>query len=116
MALEDAKEDIDLGFTRTSDRGISAEITFGGALSFLRRRYTKDLAGIDLAVTGIPFDQATTSRPGTRLGPRAIREASALQAGDPPYGCLRLPNETREFPRVRNKSHRQITIPFATGR
>ena len=86
MALEDAKEDIDLGFTRTSDRGISAEITFGGALSFLRRRYTKDLAGIDLAVTGIPFDQATTSRPGTRLGPRAIREASALQAGDPPYG------------------------------
>ncbi len=28
----------------------------------------------------MPFDQAVTNRPGTRLGPRAIREASALQA------------------------------------
>jgi agmatinase len=37
-------------------------------------------------VTGIPFDQAVTNRPGTRLGPRAIREASALQTFDPPYG------------------------------
>jgi agmatinase len=55
-------------------------------LSFLRRRYTKDLTGVDIAVTGIPFDQAVTNRPGTRLGPRAIREASALQAPDAVYG------------------------------
>ncbi len=86
MALEDARDQIDAAFTRTDDRGLSHEITFGGATSFLRRRYTKDLAGIDLAVTGVPFDQAVTNRPGTRLGPRAIREASALQASDPPYG------------------------------
>ena len=86
MALEDAKNEIDLAFTRQTDRGVSPEITFGGALSVLRRRYTKDLAGIDLAVTGIPFDQSVTNRPGTRLGPRAIREASSLQACDPPYG------------------------------
>ncbi|NRB05629.1 MAG: agmatinase, partial [Rhodobacteraceae bacterium] len=32
------------------------------------------------------FDQAVTNRPGTRLGPRAIREASTLQAPDAPYG------------------------------
>ena len=38
------------------------------------------------AVTGIPFDQAVTNRPGTRLGPRAIRAASSLQPFDPPYG------------------------------
>ncbi|HHL22527.1 MAG TPA: agmatinase, partial [Aliiroseovarius sp.] len=37
-------------------------------------------------VTGVPFDQAVTNRPGTRLGPRAIREASLLQAPDAPYG------------------------------
>lgn len=86
MALEDAKNDSDMAFTRQSDRGGSFELTFAGALSFLRRRYTKDLTGIDLAVTGIPFDQAVTNRPGTRLGPRAIREASTLQAADPPYG------------------------------
>lgn len=86
MALEDAKNQVDQAFTRDDLRGPSFEGTFGGALSFLRRRYTKDLSGVDFAVTGIPFDQAVTNRPGTRLGPRAIREASALQAPDAPYG------------------------------
>ena len=86
MALEDAKEQVDQAFTRESLRGLSAENTFGGATSFLRRRYTKDLNGVDVAITGVPFDQAVTNRPGTRLGPRAIREASTLQAFDAPYG------------------------------
>lgn len=86
MALEDAKTQVDQAFTRDSLRGLSFENAFGGATSFLRRRYTKDLSGVDVAVTGIPFDQAVTHRPGTRFGPRAIREASSLQAFDPPYG------------------------------
>lgn len=86
MALEDAKTQVDQAFTRDSLRGLSFENAFGGATSFLRRRYTKDLGGVDVAVTGIPFDQAVTHRPGTRFGPRAIREASSLQAFDPPYG------------------------------
>jgi agmatinase len=86
MALEDAKTQVDTAFAREDPRGLSFENTFGGATSFLRRRYTKDLAGVDLAVTGVPFDQAVTNRPGARLGPRAIREASALQSPDPPYG------------------------------
>lgn len=86
MALEDAKTQVDTAFTRASRRGLAFENTFGGANSFLRRSYTKDLTNVDLAVTGIPFDQAVTNRSGTRLGPRAIREASALQAFDPPYG------------------------------
>lgn len=86
MALEDAKTQVDHAFTRDDPRGPSHENTFGGALSFLRRRYTKDLSGVDIAVTGIPFDQAVTNRPGTRLGPRAIREASSLQSPDAPYG------------------------------
>ena len=86
MALEDAKTQVDQAFTREGLKGPSFENTFGGATSFLRRRYSKDLTGVDVAVTGIPFDQAVTNRPGTRLGPRAIREASALQAFDPPYG------------------------------
>ena len=86
MALEDAKTQIDHAFTRSDLRGPSFENTFGGATSFLRRRYTKDLTGAEIAVTGVPFDQAVTNRPGTRLGPRAIREASALQSPDAPYG------------------------------
>ncbi|MHC9237849.1 agmatinase [Pseudooceanicola sp. 502str34] len=86
MALEDAKTQVDQAFTRAELRGLSYENAFGGAPSFLRRRYTKDLTGVDLAVTGVPFDQAVTNRTGTRLGPRAIREASTLQPYDPPYG------------------------------
>lgn len=86
MGLEDAKTQVDQAFTRDNLKGPSFENTFGGATSFLRRKYTKDLTGVDIAVTGVPFDQAVTNRPGTRLGPRAIREASSLQPYDPPYG------------------------------
>lgn len=86
MALEDAKQQVDLAFTRENRRGLAYENAFGGATSFLRRRYTKDLTGVDLAVTGVPFDQAVTHRTGTRFGPRAIREASSLQPYDPPFG------------------------------
>ena len=86
MALEDARQQVDLAFSTKDRKGLSFENTFGGATSFLRRRYTKDLSGVDLAITGIPFDQAVTNRTGTRLGPRAIREASALQTYEPPYG------------------------------
>ena len=86
MALEDAKHEVDGAFARDGFKGLSFENAFAGAPSFLRRRYSKDLAGVELAVTGIPFDQAVTNRPGTRLGPRAIREASLLQPCDPPYG------------------------------
>lgn len=86
MSLEDAKNQIDLAFTRKDRRGLAYENAFGGATSFLRRAYSKDIASADLVVTGVPFDQAVTHRPGTRFGPRAIREASSLQPYDPPYG------------------------------
>jgi len=86
MALEDAKTQIDTAFTRKGRKGLAYENAFGGATSFLRRNYSKDLTGVDLAVTGVPFDQAVTHRTGTRFGPRAIREASTLQPYDPPYG------------------------------
>jgi agmatinase len=86
MALQDAAGAVDAAFARDDLKGLRFENAFGGAVSFLRRRYTKDLRGVDLAVTGVPFDQAVTHRPGTRFGPRAIREASTLQPFDPPYG------------------------------
>ena len=58
MSLEDAKTQIDHAFTRQDLKGSSFENVFAGAPSFLRRRYSKDLTGVDIAVTGIPFDQA----------------------------------------------------------
>ncbi len=86
MALEDARTQVDTALMREGLTGLSNENTFAGITSFLRRRYTKDLSDVDLAVTGIPYDQSVTNRPGARFGPRAIREASALQAPDSPYG------------------------------
>ena len=86
MAMKDAAFNVDNAVTREGHRGMSFENAFGGILSFMRRSYTKDLTGVDLAVTGIPFDQAVTNRPGARFGPRAIREASTLQPCDPPFG------------------------------
>ncbi|SFI78472.1 agmatinase [Albimonas pacifica] len=53
------------------------EPMWSGALSFCRRRYGRDLAGADVAVVGVPYDQSVTNRPGTRFGPRAVRAASA---------------------------------------
>ncbi len=67
----------DLAFRRQGLKGRGDENTFAGATSFLRRNYTRDLTGVDAVVTGIPFDAATSNRPGARFGPRGIREASA---------------------------------------
>jgi agmatinase len=80
------KKNIDNAVTRKSLYGTTPEPTFSGALSFSRRKYTRDLSGVDLAVTGIPLDTATTNRPGARFGPRAIRAASAIMAWEKPYG------------------------------
>lgn len=66
----------DQAFRKTDTQGKWQEMTYAGALSFLRRRYSRDLAGVDVAVTGLPFDNAVTNRPGARLGPRAIRAGS----------------------------------------
>ena len=67
------KEGSDVALTRDSLYGTIREPTYAGALSFMRRKYSRDLEGVDLVVTGVPFDTATTNRPGTRFGPRAIR-------------------------------------------
>lgn len=64
---------------------------FGGVTSFCRRPLVRDPGACGLVVMGVPFDTATSGRPGTRLGPRAIRAASANlgwshawpHAGDP---------------------------------
>ena len=44
----------------------------------MRAPHVTDLAGVDAAVYGIPFDTATSYRTGARFGPEAIRSASAL--------------------------------------
>ena len=115
---------VDQAFNRTSPYGTHAEPTYSGALSFLRRKYSKDLGGVDVAVIGVPFDLATTNRPGTRLGPRTIRAASASLAWCAPYAwdfdpCERLnvidwgdvhfdPGRPHEAPEMIRDAYRSI--------
>jgi agmatinase len=75
----------DSAFRRSSTFGTTTENTYAGALSFMRRNYTRDLTGVDVVVSGIPLDLATTYRPGARLGPQAIRAASVQLAELKPF-------------------------------
>ncbi|MEM1412140.1 MAG: agmatinase [Pseudomonadota bacterium] len=72
------RRDWDNAFTGEGHRGLVEHApSFAGAQSFLRRRFTRDLEGVDVAVIGVPLDTATTNRPGARFGPRALRAASS---------------------------------------
>jgi agmatinase len=51
---------------------------FTGPSTFARLPYITDLEGVDLAVTGVPFDTGVTYRVGGRFGPGAVREASMM--------------------------------------
>ncbi len=59
---------------------LDAQITprFAGSPTFYRLPVQSELKGLDVAVTGIPFDGGASFRPGARFGPRAIREMSSL--------------------------------------
>ena len=60
----------DQAFTKNTLYGRDGEMTYGGALSFLRRKYTKNLEGVDITVSGIPFDAATSFDQERDLGPK----------------------------------------------
>ncbi|MGN6167970.1 MAG: agmatinase [Solirubrobacteraceae bacterium] len=46
--------------------------------TYARCPLSHDWAGADVAVVGVPFDTATSFRPGARYGPAAIREMSLM--------------------------------------
>ena len=83
--IDGPRPGIDNAFTADDLRARSKDRTFAGALSFARRRYTKDVSGADAVVWGIPLDTATTNRPGARFGPRGVRAASVIMDNDPQY-------------------------------
>ena len=71
---------VDNAFTTESLYGTNRENTYSGAFSFMRRKYSRDLSGVNVAVTGVPYDLATSHRAGTRFGPAGVRTASAQLA------------------------------------
>jgi agmatinase len=81
-----SKKGWDNAFTAKSPFGtVKGSPSYAGALSFMRRPYSRDLQGVGVAVVGVPLDTATTHRPGARFGPRAIRAASAGIAWERPW-------------------------------
>lgn len=51
---------------------------FAQLATFMRLPHTRDLAGLDVALLGIPFDGGSSYRPGSRFAPREIRHHSSL--------------------------------------
>ncbi|MEM0936953.1 MAG: agmatinase [Pseudomonadota bacterium] len=51
---------------------------FGGPATFMRLPSQATAEGLDACFIGIPMDIGTSNRPGTRLGPRQIRDESRM--------------------------------------
>ncbi len=62
--------------------------SYSGLVTFMRQPAGEDFSAADVVFSGIPFDIATTNRPGARFGPRAIRAQSLQLAWGPvwPWG------------------------------
>ena len=51
---------------------------YTGIPTFMRAPYAEDWSGVDIGLIGVPYDGGVTNRPGTRHGPREIRNLSSL--------------------------------------
>lgn len=89
---EKVKRSLELGLEAAesiNDRTISLfsrghQPAFAGINTFMKAPYCEDIRRVgdyEAAFVGIPFDSATTYRPGTRFGPQAVRRISALYDG-----------------------------------
>ena len=57
---------------------------FAGINTFMKAPYcidVREVSNFEAAFVGVPFDTATTYRPGARFGPQAVRRISALYDG-----------------------------------
>ena len=64
----------------------AGEASFAGIPTFAKLPLVLDpaeLAGVDVAILGAPMDETVSNRPGSRYGPRAIRQADEA-SGLPP--------------------------------
>ena len=63
---------------KSQQRDSSNSPRFAQPATFMRLPHETDLAGVDVAILGVPFDSGTSYRSGARLGPREIRAQSSL--------------------------------------
>jgi len=65
--------------------GLEGKAVWAGLLTWGEFPYTEEpaeLAGVDVAIVGAPFDELVSDAPGTRFGPRAIRAATPTSSYD----------------------------------
>jgi len=71
-------------------------IRTGGPATFMRLPAQEGAEGLDACFVGIPMDIGTSNRPGTRLGPRQIRDESRMlrpfnmATGATPFDCMQV--------------------------
>lgn len=69
---------------------------FGGPVTMMRLPTAESADGLDACFVGIPMDIGTSNRPGTRLGPRQIRDESRMirpfnmATGAAPFECMQV--------------------------
>ncbi len=69
---------------------------FTGLATFFRAPVAESAAGLDIALVGVPYDGGVTNRPGTRHGPREVRNQSSLMrrinqaTGAAPFASARV--------------------------
>ncbi|KAH7914748.1 Arginase/deacetylase [Hygrophoropsis aurantiaca] len=76
--------------------GGQVDLSFSGPLSYSHLPYARCLddpsTAFDIAILGMPFDTATTYRPGARFGPSAIRLGSRRQSAQGGYALNWMTN------------------------
>ncbi|MDF1793577.1 MAG: agmatinase [Thalassobaculaceae bacterium] len=69
---------------------------YTGIPTFMRAPFADDWGGVDIAMIGVPYDGGVTNRPGSRHGPREVRNSSSMMrrinqaTGVCPYDLARI--------------------------
>jgi guanidinopropionase len=107
---------------------------FAGLSTFMRLPAIKNLADVDIALVGVPWDGGTTNRAGARHGPREIRNMSSLMrrvhhvsriapydllrvgdVGDAPVNPIDLLDSLEQIEQFFASIHRAGAIPISAG-
>ncbi len=70
---------------------------FANLHSFFHAPVAQDLADVDIALYGVPFDLGVTNRPGARHGPTEMRAMSAMTNGPMHHQSRIMPSELCRF-------------------
>ena len=96
---------------------------YTGIPTFMRLPYAEDWSNLDIGLIGVPYDGGVTNRPGTRHGPRELRNQSSLTrttnqaTGVNPYDLCRVADigdAYIERPFSLEEAHQQIQGFFET--